>query len=327
MIDIKDNKNKSFKLSKNRDLLFEFQKQDNFQIYVYIIDYILFFIQVSNSTDVFITFNWKTWLEDVCEYEMKKCHLITAKKTELTAVSFKKTKIGWFKKTMRTLLAAAVAITVMHVFNIITTLSTTTNPTEVRLDNGIMIYEPQMDVSVIEKITKKKPLLWKNHENMMNILKKMWIKFFLINNWWEIYKTKQAKIYSLNKKNKKMMDKKFNKYHEQKWLNWTKTKTFFTFPMFVIWKMINDEKKGQMVINIQTLNKIIMFDAYSLLLQTEIIVLLRNKKYILIIDCFKFFHQWRVKRDHKHRLIISSHWDQKVWNLAVMKYKNFVVYI
>ena len=46
-----------------------------------------------------------------------------------------------------------------------------------------------------------------------------------------------------------------------------------------------------MIIDIQTLNKIIMFDAYLLLLQTEIIVLLRNKKYISIINCFKFFHQ------------------------------------
>ena len=57
MIDIKNNKNKFFKLSKNRDLLFEFQKQNNFQIYVHIIDYILFFIQVFNSIDVFIIFN------------------------------------------------------------------------------------------------------------------------------------------------------------------------------------------------------------------------------------------------------------------------------
>ena len=55
-----------------------------------------------------------------------------------------------------------------------------------------------------------------------------------------------------------------------------------------------------------------MFDVYSLLLQAEIIVLLRNKKYILIINCFKFFHQWRVKRNHRHRLTVLSHRDPKV---------------
>ena len=121
---------------------------------------------------------------------MKKCHLIIAKKMKLTATPFKKTKTGWFKKTMRTLLTTTAAITVMHVFNIIIILSTTTNPTEVKLNNDIMIYESQMNVSIIETIIKKKPLLWKNHENMMNISKKIWIKIFLINNWWKIYKSK-----------------------------------------------------------------------------------------------------------------------------------------
>ena len=124
-----------------------------------------------------------------------------------------------------------------------------------------------------------------------------------------------------------MMNKKFNKYHEQKWLNWTKTKTFFTFSIFIIWKMINDEKKNQMIIDIQTLNKIIMFDVYILSLKKEIIILLWNKKYILIINCFKFFHQWWIKWNHKHHFTISSHQNQKVWNIAIMKYKNFVIYI
>ena len=327
MVDIKNNKGKFLKLSKNRDLLFESRKQDNFQTYVHIINHILSFVQVFNSTDVSIILNRNIRLGDVCEYEMEKCHLITAKKTKLATALPKKTKTGWFRKTMRTLLAATTAITVMHVFSTITTFSTTTNPTEVRLNNGITIYEPQTDVSVIETVIKKKLLLWKNHENIMNVLKKMWMKIFLINNWRKIYKAKQAKIYSLNKKNKKMMNKKFNKYYEQEWLSWTKTETLFTFPVFVIWKMINDEKKNRMVIDIWTLNKIIMSDAYSLSLQTEIIVLLRSKKYILTIDCSKFFHQWRVKRDHRHRLTVSSHRNQKVWNVAIMKYKNSAVYV
>ena len=91
--------------------------------------------------------------------------------------------------------------------------------------------------------------------------------------------------------------------------------------------MIKNEKKNRMIIDIWTFNKIIMFDVWSLLLQAEIIVLLRDKKYISTINCFKSFHQWRVKRNHRHRLTISSHRDQKIWNVAVMKYKNFVVYI
>ena len=103
---------------------------------------------------------------------------------------FKKTKIGWFKKTMWTLLATIITIIIMHVFNINTTFSTTINSTEIKLNNNIMIYESEMNISIIETIIKKKFLLWKNHENMMNISKKIWIKIFLINNWWKIYKSK-----------------------------------------------------------------------------------------------------------------------------------------
>ena len=47
----------------------------------------------------------------------------------------------------------------------------------------------------------------------------------------------------------------------------------------------------------------------------------------MIINYFKFFHQWRIKRNHRHHFTVSSHWDQKVWNVAIMKYKNFVVYV
>ena len=60
---------------------------------------------------------------------------------------------------MRTLLTATAAITVMHVFNINTTPSTTTNFIEIRLDNDIMIYKPQINVLVIETVTKKEFLL------------------------------------------------------------------------------------------------------------------------------------------------------------------------
>ena len=34
-----------------------------------------------------------------------------------------------------------------------------------------------------------------------------------------------------------------------------------------------------------------------------------------------------LKWDHRHRFIISSYQSQKIWNVAIMKYKNFVVYI
>ena len=60
---------------------------------------------------------------------------------------------------MWTLLTATTAITVMHVFNIITTFSTIINFTKIKLNNDIMIYESQMNISVIETVIKKRSLL------------------------------------------------------------------------------------------------------------------------------------------------------------------------
>ena len=60
---------------------------------------------------------------------------------------------------MRTLLATTAAVIIMHVFNIISISSITTNSTEVRLDNDIMIYESHTNVSVIKTVIKKKLLL------------------------------------------------------------------------------------------------------------------------------------------------------------------------
>ena len=62
---------------------------------------------------------------------------------------------------MRTLLTTTTITTIMHVFNISTTFSITINPTEIKLDNDIMIYELQINVSIIETIIKKKILIMK----------------------------------------------------------------------------------------------------------------------------------------------------------------------
>lgn len=46
----------------------------------------------------------------------------------------------------------------------------------------------------------------------------------------------------------------------------------FSFSIFVIWKMAaNDEKKSQAIVNIWKLNNLVIFNAYPLLFQLEII--------------------------------------------------------
>ena len=60
---------------------------------------------------------------------------------------------------MRTLLTTTTTIAIMHVFNINTIFNITTNSTKIKLNNDIMIYESQMNVSIIKIVIKKKSLL------------------------------------------------------------------------------------------------------------------------------------------------------------------------
>ena len=45
------------------------------------------------------------------------------------------------------------------------------------------------------------------------------------------------------------------------------------------------------------------------------------------MDCSAFFYQWRVKKEHRDRLTVSSHHGQETFNVAVMGFKNSPAYV
>lgn len=64
--------------------------------------------------------------------------------------------------------------------------------------------------------------------------------------------------------------------------------------MFCVWKTINNERKRCVVVDIRDLNVIIQSNVYSLSLQIDIILIVRDCSFITIVDCFAFFYQWRI---------------------------------
>ena len=88
----------------------------------------------------------------------------------------------------------------------------------------------------------------------------------LFDNWRELYKSDQTRVYSLDQKNKNIIDKKFDKLHAQDRMKWIIIATLFSFLYFVIWKTISKGRKDRVIINIRALNKIIMLNAYSIFL-------------------------------------------------------------
>jgi len=83
---------------------------------------------------------------------------------------------------------------------------------------------------------------------------------------------KALKVYPLGTKDRKVVDKTFNKLHEQDRMSWTTTSTPFSYPVFVVWKTLPlGERKGRAVVDIRRLNQISQTDSYPLPLQTDII--------------------------------------------------------
>ena len=107
----------------------------------------------------------------------------------------------------------------------------------------------------------------------------------------------------------------------------SKNSFFFNYFVFCVWKNVNDEKKKRIIIDIRKLNVIIQFDVYSFSLQIEMIFVVFECQYIIVIDCSAFFYQWRVHFKNRHKFTMINHRDQKFFNVTIMKYKNSFVYV
>ena len=136
-----------------------------------------------------------------------------------------------------------------------------------------------------------------------------------------------VKIYSFSSKNRKMIDKKFDRLYEKEKMSWTEKSTTYDYSIFIIWRIVNGERKERIMINIKKLNKIFEFDAYLMFFQSNVIVVVINASYISVMNCAKFFHQWFVKLKNRHKLTIISHWENEQWNIIVMKYRNSSAYV
>jgi hypothetical protein len=102
------------------------------------------------------------------------------------------------------------------------------------------------------------------------------------------------KIYSLNIKNKKIVNNTFNRLQTQNHLVCMKQVTSFNLFVFVIWMIKDDVRKSRAIMNIRELNKLFVFNTYSVSSQSEIIDDLWNCKYLFVIDVNAFFYQWKV---------------------------------
>ena len=139
-------------------------------------------------------------------------------------------------------------------------------------------------------------------------------------------------MYSLSSKDKKIVDKKFDRLHLEEKMSWITQSISYEYLVFVIWRTVHAsekslERKRRVVVNIKNLNKIFMFDVYFLSLQSNVLFAMMKLIYISIINCVNFFHQWLVRILNRHKLIVINHRESEQWNVVVIRYRNFSTYV
>lgn len=96
--------------------------------------------------------------------------------------------------------------------------------------------------------------------------------------------------------------------------------------MFVVWRTVRREAKDRVVIDLRSLNKIVVPDNYPLPLQSEIIISLRDKKYITAVNATLFFYQFVVYPEYRDRFTLISPRGLKRLTVALMGFRNSPAY-
>ena len=302
-------------LPNDRDLLFEpVNHSDGIAVYAHIVDCHLSAVQVRNDSESPITIRRDSPLGTVGEYEVDGCFAAHPDVTLLAGTG----DIPTDTPSIRNVLAAAAAASVKEGMNDPTT-------PETRLENGITIYGD--DPTDFETIVNNYPSLWKDDGGVVDVPEHQWMEIPLVENWRKNYNPRQAKVYPLGTKDRQEVDKMFNKLHEQGRMEWTTNATPFTYPCFVVWRTVDGQPKGRVVVDIRAFNKITSPDTYPIPSQDDILNAIAGSKYITTVDCSAFFYQWRVKREHRHRLTVASHRGQETFKVAVMGFRNSPAYV
>lgn len=310
-------------LPKNRDFMFQPIKHANFTFFSHVVECNMIQILVKNDSLQPVQIPRKYRVGDVSEFNYENCYQISNPK--LTMRPANDTPKIWFKKAFT---AAAMLSTISqsqpikpktpgpspqdilskipsqnettvlphvpdHKFpSIQVTIPNDPSRCETCLPNGISLYGNKDEIGQYTQLVDEFPTLWVN-DGFIDVPKDQWMTIPLKQNWKSKISGK-SKIYPLGRDDRAVIDSIFDKMHEQGRLIYRNGLTPVSFPVFVVWRTVNGERKGRPVIDIRGFNELTVPDAYPIFLQKEVISDLRNYTHISVLDANSFFYQWRV---------------------------------
>ena len=278
----------------NRHYIFE-SANANFSIYSHIVDTTTNVILIRNDENRFVKIFRNFHLNKLIEFDYFNVYLISNYLYDLIIRKSKtEHKTSWFQKVLT-----------FHInTNKINVESSCNN--DVMMINDVTAHNSfKKAITAFNTLINEYFKLWTD-QSFVNLSEKNWMRLSLKFDWESKIKDK-IKIYSLDVRNKTVVDDTFNKLQTQKRFSWTKKTTSFSYSCFVIWRDLFEKRKNRIVIDIRNLNAISQSNVYSLSLQNDIIQTVQECAFISVINCFNFFYQWRVHSNDRHKFTIVSH--------------------
>ena len=303
-------------LPDDRDFIFEPEYDHDLGekggLYSHVVDAALSFVQLRNDTDQPVTIQRHARLGRVTEFNEDGCFLANPVDHHL-ALSRPTWKSRLFAGT------AALA----SVFAGAADLSKVASP-ETTLASGVTVFGAPPVAARFAAVVEAFPDIWIDRGTTVDIPEESWMPITLKP---EASSIKPSRVYPLSTKDKAVVDETFDKLHAQGKLHWTTQPTPFGYPVFVVWRDVNGDRKGRVVVDIRGLNKITLPDSYPMPLQSDIINSVAGCQYISVIDAQGYFHQWPVKSTDRSKLTVVSHRGQEEFSVAVMGFKNSPPYV
>ena len=195
------------------------------------------------------------------------------------------------------------------------------------LSIDITIYGDSLTRNKLTEVVSSYPELWHDDDFIVRIFSEEWMSIDIIFD----FKIEATKMYSLSSADRKLVDEVFDKLHAQGRMEYISQSIFHDYFVFAVWRIVSEsdesERKDRVIVDIRDLNKISLIDFYFMPLQADITSVVADCRFIFVFDATDFFHQWFVKIVDRHKLIVVSHREQKQFNVAVMKFKNFSLYV
>ena len=109
---------------------------------------------------------------------------------------------------------------------------------EMKLDNRITIYKNKKDINNIKEVTENYLQIQEDRGDIINLFKEEWLIVLVIINQKLLNIKLKNKVYPLSSNAYALIDKKFNKMYLQGKILQTIELSLFTFPIFMIQKIV-----------------------------------------------------------------------------------------